>query len=245
MADNVTDSEPVAAIDETESGPEIAVLIFDRLTALDAIGPYEVLSRLPGAVVRFVAPEPGPQRTDTGFLTLHADYGLDEVRSPDIVVVPGGPGAHDLVHNVDVLDWVRTVHGTSRWTTSVCTGALILGAAGILEGGDATTHWAALDRLAGYGAVPTESRIVSAGKIRTAAGVSAGIDLGLHIVELVAGEQVAKAIQLIIEYDSRPGSERGPASTASAQTVALARQLLISPFASASPDAATLAQSPP
>lgn len=245
MASNITGTEPVRAIDETESGPEIAVLIFDRLTALDAIGPYEVLSRLPGAVVRFVALEPGPQRTDTGFLTLNADYGLDEVRSPDIVVVPGGPGARDLVHNADVLDWVRTVHGTSRWMTSVCTGALILGAAGILDGRDATTHWAAMDQLAGYGAVPTESRIVNAGKILTAAGVSAGIDLGLHIAELVAGEQVAKAIQLIIEYDSRPASERGPASTASAQTVALARHLLTAPFASASRGAATRAQSPP
>lgn len=245
MSKPISGTEPAPGDRETEAGPEIAVLLFDRITALDAIGPYEVLSRLPGAVVRFVALERGPQRADTGFLTLTADYALDEVLAPDIVVVPGGPGSRDLVTNTAVLDWVRTVHRTSRWTTSVCTGALILGAAGILEGGDATTHWAALDQLAGYGAVPTESRIVSAGKILTAAGVSAGIDLGLHIVELVAGEQVAKAIQLIIEYDSRPGSERGPASTASAQTVALARHLLISPFASASPDAATLAQSPP
>jgi len=245
MADNVTDIEPVRGIDETESGPEIAFLIFDRLTALDAIGPYEVLSRLPGAVVRFVAPDPGPQRTDTGFLTLNADYGLDEVRSPDIVVVPGGPGARDLVHNRAVLEWVRTVHQTSRWTTSVCTGALILGAAGILDGRDATTHGAAMEQLAGYGAVPTESRIVDAGKILTAAGVSAGIDLGLHLAELVAGEEVAGAIQLIIEYDTRPAAEHGPVATAPAGTVALARHLLTSPFATASRDTATLAQSPP
>jgi len=235
MADNVTDIEPVRGIDETESGPEIAFLIFDRLTALDAIGPYEVLSRLPGAVVRFVAPDPGPQRTDTGFLTLNADYGLDEVRSPDIVVVPGGPGARDLVHNRAVLEWVRTVHQTSRWTTSVCTGALILGAAGVLQGQGATTHWAALEELADFGAEPTRSRIVRAGKVLTAAGVSAGIDLGLELADIVAGEEVARAIQLIIEYEPAAPSDGGVHASSTPETVARAREMLSSPFTTARP----------
>lgn len=220
---------------DSAAGPEIAVLLFDRLTALDAIGPYEVLSRLPGAVVRFVAAEPGPQRTDTGFLTLNAEYALDDVRAPDIVVIPGGPGTRDLVADPAVLDWVRTAHRTSRWTTSVCTGALILGAAGILDGGEATTHWAALDQLAGYGATATESRIVDAGRILTAAGVSAGIDLGLHLAELVAGKEVARAIQLIIEYEPGASSARGVRAAATPETVTLARELLNSPFEAALP----------
>lgn len=119
---------------------DIAVLLFDQITALDGIGPYEVLSRLPNATVRFVAAQPGPHRTDTGFLTLIADYGLRDITSPDIVVIPGGPGTRDLLDDPEVLEWIRTVHTTSRWTTSVCTGALLLGAAGILDGLPATTH---------------------------------------------------------------------------------------------------------
>lgn len=217
------------------SGMDIAFLLFDRITALDAIGPYEVLSRVPGATVRFVAAEPGPQRTDTGFLTLMADHGLADVPRPDIIVVPGGPGTRDLVDDEAVLEWVMAVHRNSRWTASVCTGALVLGAAGILQGRKATTHWAALDQLSAHGARATSMRIVQEGRIITAAGVSAGIDLGLRLAQLVAGEDIARAIQLIIEYESPSPSDVGSAAAAAPETVALARELLQSGFATPPP----------
>lgn len=235
MSNPISGTGPAPGVTETAAGPEIAVLLFDRITALDAIGPYEVLSRLPGATVRFVAQEPGPQCADTGFLTLTADYGLDEFLAPDIVVIPGGPGSRDLVTNTAVLDWVRTVHRTSQWTTSVCTGALILGAAGVLQGQGATTHWAALEELADYGAEPTRSRIVRAGKVLTAAGVSAGIDLGLELADIIAGEEVARAIQLIIEYEPAAPSDGGVHASSTPETVARAREMLSSPFTTARP----------
>ncbi len=129
---------------------EIAILLFDGITALDAVGPYEVLSRLPGAQVRFVAPAVGPQQCDTGAVLLTTEHVLADVPSPDIVVIPGGPGTRHLVTDAELLDWIRTVHQTSTWTTSVCTGALLLGAAGILAGQPATTHWRAMDELGGW-----------------------------------------------------------------------------------------------
>lgn len=213
---------------------DIAFLIFDRITALDAVGPYEVLSRLPDATVRFVAAEPGPKRTDTGFLSLVADYGLDDVVDPDVLLVPGGPGTRDLLENPEILDWIRTAHATSRWTASVCTGALLLGAAGVLVGLRATTHWAALERLSDYGAQATNSRVVEDGKVITAAGVSAGIDLGLRVAQLTAGDELARAIQLVIEYDPLAPFESGPAA-AGPDTVALAQRLLHTPFATPPP----------
>lgn len=212
-------------------GIDVAFLIFDRITALDAIGPYEVLSRLPGATVRFVAPVPGPISTDTGFLSLGGDYGLDDVVEPDVLVVPGGPGIRALLDDERVLDWIRAVHETSRWTASVCTGALLLGAAGVLDGMPATTHWAAMERLADYGAEATHSRIVENGKVITAAGVSAGIDLGLRLAQLLAGQEMARAIQLVIEYDPLDQFDAGSPAAAGPETVALARDLLGSPFA--------------
>lgn len=215
---------------------DIAFLIFDRITALDAIGPYEVLSRLPDATVRFVAAEPGPKRTDTGFLTLVADYGLDDVVDPDVLVVAGGPGTRDLLDDAEVLEWIRTVHTTSRWTTSVCTGALLLGSAGVLKGMRATTHWAARDRLSEYGAEATSARIVEDGKVITAAGVSAGIDLGLRLAHLAAGDEMARAIQLVIEYDPQAPFEAGSPAAAGPDTVALAQELLRSSFAMPPPD---------
>src|SRR5579864_3606712 len=157
----------------------IAIPIFDRLTALDAVGPYEVLSRVPGARVRFIAERPGPYRTEHGALALLADASLDDVPAPEVVVVPGGTGTRDLLGEGPLLDWLRAVHATSTWTTSVCTGSLLLGAAGILRGLEATTHWGAMDLLAGFGAVPVERRVVEQGKVITAAGVSAGIDMAL------------------------------------------------------------------
>jgi putative intracellular protease/amidase len=197
----------------------IAILLYDRLTALDAIGPYEVLSRLPGASLTFVAAEPGPVRTDNGMLTLLAERSIDEVRRPDIVLVPGGPGEVAVRAGGPVLGWLRAAHQTSRWTTSVCTGSLILAAAGLLEGKRATSHWLALGELGALGAEPTAERVVFDGKIVTGAGVSAGIDMALALAARVAGEQVAQAIQLGIEYDPQPPFDAGSPLTAPAEIV--------------------------
>lgn len=205
---------------------EIAFLLFPGVTALDAVGPYEVLSRLPGAQVRFVAANPGPQPTDMGFLTLTAADALHEVTAPDIVVIPGGPGTRALLADATVLDWIRTVHQTSLWTTSVCTGALLLAAAGILDGAPATTHWNARETLSGLGAETTPGRVMETGKVITAAGVSAGIDMALLLARRVAGDEVAQALQLVIEYDPQPPFDSGAIERAPAHVVELARTLL-------------------
>jgi transcriptional regulator GlxA family with amidase domain len=198
---------------------KIAIVLYDRLTALDAIGPYEVLSRIPDADLSFVAAEPGPVVTDNGMLTLVAEHALDDVPAPDIVLVPGGPG--EVAHRAGspVLDWLRSVHETTTWTTSVCTGSLILGTAGLLDGRRATSHWLAMEQLSALGAQPVSERVVFDGKIVTAAGVSAGIDMALALVERVAGRQVAEAIQLGIEYDPQPPFDAGSPAKAPAAVV--------------------------
>ena len=201
----------------------IAIVIFDRLTALDAVGPYEVLSRLPGAELRFIAKQAGPIRTDTGVLGIQADLALSELPDPDVVLVPGGEGSRALMADSEVLDWLRTADQTSTWTTSVCTGSLVLGAAGILEGRRATTHWASLERLGELGAEPVAERVVQDGKLITAAGVSAGIDMALGLVARIAGDQVAEAIQLGIEYDPQPPFDSGSPDKASPEAVELIR----------------------
>jgi transcriptional regulator GlxA family with amidase domain len=203
----------------------IAVVVYDRLTALDAIGPYEVLSRLPGANVAFLAAETGPVRTDNGMLTLQVEHTLQEFPSPDIVLVPGGPG--DVVARAGdaVLDWLRQADATSTWTTSVCTGSLILAAAGLLEGKRATSHWLAIEELRRLGAEPVSERVVFDGKLVTAAGVSAGIDMALTLAARIAGDSVAQAIQLGIEYDPQPPFGAGSPRTAPAQIVELVRSL--------------------
>jgi transcriptional regulator GlxA family with amidase domain len=193
---------------------EIAILLFDRLTTLDAVGPYEVLSRIPGATVKMVAKQAGPLRNDTGSLALVADYTLADVPQPDIFVVPGGPGQTALMDDEEVLGWVRRAHETSKWTASVCTGSLVLGAAGLLQGLKATSHWLAYDALRQLGAEPTEQRVVIDGKIITAAGVSAGIDMALTLVAKECGEAVAQSIQLGIEYDPQPPFDAGAPSKA-------------------------------
>jgi transcriptional regulator GlxA family with amidase domain len=198
---------------------QIAIPLFDRLTALDAVGPYEVLSRLPGARVDFVAAEPGIYETDTRMLGLNAKLSYADAPAPDVLLVPGGIGSRTLMRHEPTLDWVRSVHQTSRFTTSVCTGALVLGAAGILDGLDATTHWASLDQLAKLGARPVEQRFVIQGKVITAAGVSAGIDMALVLAAEIAGPEVAQAIQLGIEYDPEPPFDSG--SPAKAPTAIL------------------------
>lgn len=202
---------------------EIAILLFDRFTALDAVGPYEVLSRIPSSKVKFVAKEPGPIRDNISSLELTAGYSLAEVNSPDIILVPGGPGQTALMDDQLVLDWIRKTHKTSRWTTSVCTGSLILAAAGLLKGLKATSHWLAFDVLRSLGAEPVSERVVIAGKIITAAGVSAGIDMALTLVSRVSGHGPAQAIQLGIEYDPQPPFDSGSPSKARADLVARLR----------------------
>jgi transcriptional regulator GlxA family with amidase domain len=201
----------------------IAILIFDELTALDAIGPYEVLSRIPGAELRFVAKEPGVKRTDTGALGMEADLALEELADPDVVLVPGGQGNRPLLDDREVLDWLRAAHEATTWTTSVCTGALVLAAAGILDGKRATTHWAYMDRLAQLGAEPVNERVVEDGKILTGAGVSAGIDMALTLAARMAGDTVAQAIQLGIEYDPDPPFDTGSPEKAPSELVDLIR----------------------
>jgi putative intracellular protease/amidase len=194
---------------------DIALLIFPRLTALDAIGPYEVLQRLPGANVKFVAAERGQYRTELNMLGLVADYAMNEVTSADILLVPGGFGTRPLMEDEPTLEWIRAIDAGSTWTTSVCTGSLLLGAAGLLQGKKATTHWGAMDMLKDLGATPTSERVVQQGKIITAAGVSSGIDMALTLAALVAGDEVAQAIQLGIEYDPQPPFDSGSLAKAS------------------------------
>jgi transcriptional regulator GlxA family with amidase domain len=203
---------------------DIAILVYDRFTALDAVGPYEVLSRLPGATAAFVAPRPGPVANDSGTLTLVAERGIDEVAAPDIVVVAGGPG-EVAARAGDAVDWLRGVHPTTQWTTSVCTGSLILGAAGLLRGLRATTHWLAIEELRSLGAEPVEERVVveESHRIVTAAGVSAGIDMALTLAARIAGDAVAQAIQLGIEYDPQPPFDSGSPAKAPSAIVELLR----------------------
>jgi putative intracellular protease/amidase len=196
---------------------QIAIPLFDRFTALDAVGPYEVLSRLPGARVDFVAATAGAVRTETRMLALDVERTFDEVAAPEVIVVPGGVGSRRALHDERLLDWLRTAHAGSRFTTSVCTGALILQAGGVLDGLEATTHWLALDLLER----PLKQRVVERGKVITAAGVSAGIDMALTLADRIAGADVAQAIQLGIEYDPAPPFDSGSPDKAPESVLAL------------------------
>lgn len=210
---------------------DIAILIYDRFTALNAVGPYEVLSRLPGAQVTFVAEHAGaggrvggfPISTDTGRLALLADATLEQLAHPEIVVVPGGPGQAALMQDGPVHAWLRAADATSTWTASVCTGSLILAAAGLLAGKRATSHWQALDELRGLGVEVVPERVVFDGKIVTAAGVSAGIDMALTLAARIAGADVAQAIQLGLEYDPQPPFDAGSPAKAPAEIVEVVR----------------------
>jgi transcriptional regulator GlxA family with amidase domain len=188
---------------------QIAILVFEKLTALDAIGPYEVLRSVPGWEVRFVGTQKGMVRTDNGALGLNADYSLAEVTEPDVVLVPGGEGNRPLLEDDEVLSWLRSVDGGTKWTTSVCTGSLVLAAAGLLDGRRATSHWLFLEQLRELGADAVGGRFVEDGKFVTAAGVSAGIDMALHLVGREAGPEVAQAVQLGMEYDPQPPFDAG------------------------------------
>lgn len=202
-------------------GLQIAIVVYPQMTALDAVGPYEVLSRIPGAAVAWVAPTLAPVTTDAG-LTLLPTATFETLPRPAVAVVPGGREAF-AIREPAILAWLREVHPHTRFTTSVCTGALVLGAAGLLRGVRATTHWYKLSQLTTYGARPTRRRVVRDGRIITTAGVSAGIDMGLALAQQLAGTLVAKVIQLGIEYDPQPPFRGGSPRRAGWLTRAIAR----------------------
>ncbi|MFQ3588873.1 MAG: DJ-1/PfpI family protein [Chloracidobacterium sp.] len=208
-----------------EASRAIAVYIYPGLTALDAIGPYEILRGLPGATVQFVAQERGPVTVDSTFLRLQADASWDEVKQADILVVPGG-NAPAQMRNPAALAWLRQIHATTRWTLSVCTGSLILAAAGVITGGEAATHWSARDHLRRFGVTPSRARVTRQGKIITAAGVSAGIDAALTLAALECDQSTAECIQLFIEYAPQPPFYAGTPETASPEVIARTRLFL-------------------
>lgn len=206
---------------------QIAIMVYPGFTALDFIGPYEVLRNMPGAEVRFVWHEPGPITADSGVLLIGATHSFDETPSPDIILVPGGMATFEHARDEKVLDWVRRANETSTWTTSVCSGSVILAAAGVLDGRRATSHWMCLPMLKTFGVEAVgDERVVHEGKIVTAAGVSAGIDLGLWLFGQICGDAKAKAVQLVIEYDPQPPYDSGHMSKASAATKAAASAAL-------------------
>jgi putative intracellular protease/amidase len=206
---------------------QIAIFAYDHMTALDAVGPYEVLSRLPGAETIVVGEQCGPVRCDTQSLALVADATLDDVTTPDVLVIPGWSGSkqENLLRPGPVQDWLRAVDRHTTWTTSAGAGAIILAAAGLLTGRRATTYWLAVDWLAELGAVPAGERVVRDGKYVTAAGVSAGIDMGLTLAATIADDQTAKAIQLLMEYDPQPPFDCGSMDKAPAEIVTSMRAL--------------------
>jgi transcriptional regulator GlxA family with amidase domain len=206
---------------------QIAFALYPGFTALDFVGPYQVLSNVPGNEVVLCAAETGTVSDDNGLLHLDVTTPLAAVPRPDIVLVPGGPGTRHLaVEGSPIVSWLRSVHETTTWTTSVCTGALLLGAADLLRGRPATTHWLAYDELAAFGASPTEQRVVIDGKVATAAGVSAGIDLALTLVARQWGDTMAQAIQLGIEYDPQPPFDAGSPSKAPGPIVELVTSVM-------------------
>jgi transcriptional regulator GlxA family with amidase domain len=202
---------------------QISILAFPGLTALDAIGPYEVLRSVPDWEVSFVGKERGEVRTDAGSLGLTVDHDFSERPEADVVLVPGGEGNRKLLDDEETLAWLRHADGGSRWTTSVCTGSLVLGAAGLLTGRKATSHWLYLEQLQEYGVDPVVGRWVEDGKYLTAAGVSAGIDMALHLVGKENGPEFAQAIQLAIEYDPQPPFDAGSPEKAPESIVELVR----------------------
>jgi putative intracellular protease/amidase len=205
---------------------DIVCYVFDGITALDIVGPYEVLARLPGARTRFVGEHAGPVRTDNQVLGLMADMARADVAAADVLVMPGGFATRNLEHDTGLLEWIRAIDAGSTWTTSVCTGSMLLAAAGLLEGKRATTHWSSLERLREYGAEPTSERVVEQGKYVTAAGVSAGIDMALTLAARVAGDDVSRAIQLSIEYDPQPPFDSGSLAKAPQPVVEMVTAVL-------------------
>lgn len=206
----------------------VAIPLFDRFTALDAVGPYEVLQRIPSIDVVFVGHHRGEVRTENGMLGVACDATLDEIRAPDVVVVPGGIGTRRLIHDDVIRGWLQSVHPNTTFTTSVCTGALLLAAAGLLDGLTATTHWRGADLLNELGARYVPTRVVEhlPQRLITAAGVSSGIDMALRLVELLVDREAAQAVQLLIEYDPQPPFDSGSLAKADRTTVARANEYL-------------------
>jgi putative intracellular protease/amidase len=202
---------------------KIAIPLYEGFTALDAVGPYEVVQRIPGTELTWLAHEPGLVGTDTGKLHLQADAVFEDLPDPDILIVPGGTGTDDFLDDERLVGWIRQAHETSQWTTSVCTGSLLLGAAGILDGLEATSHWIDIGDLERYGASPTGRRVVEQGKVITAAGVSSGIDMALTLAAKIGGPELAQAIQLGIEYDPQPPFDAGSVDKAPPEIVELVR----------------------
>ncbi|HEY4452698.1 MAG TPA: DJ-1/PfpI family protein [Pseudonocardiaceae bacterium] len=202
---------------------QIAILLFDRVTTLDAIGPYQVFTNLPDSEVVFVGERTGLIRGESNGIGLMVDAELADVPNPDLVLVPGGAGQNDHMDDGPVHQWLRAADKTATWMTSVCTGSLILAAAGLLDGRKATSHWLAVDTLAQYGAIPTRERVVMDGKYVTGAGVSAGIDMALSLTATIAGEEFAQRVQLGIEYDPQPPFNAGSPNTAPEEIVGFAR----------------------
>jgi len=207
---------------------QVAIVLYPGFTALDFIGPYEVLRWLPDADVRFVWHQPGPVAADSAVLVVGATHSFSETPSPDVVLVPGGFTTFEHARDEVLLDWLRRVRTTATWTASVCSGSVILAAAGLLEGKRATSHWAAVPTLRAFGVTPVgDERIVHAGDgLVTCAGVSAGIDLGLWLAGRIGGDERAKAIQLSMEYDPQPPFDSGHMSKASARTKATATAMM-------------------
>ena len=205
---------------------QIAALVFDAITPLDIVGPIEVLARMPGAEIVIVGKQRGPVRDPRTHWTLTAEANISEVPSPDVLVLPGGAGVRPLCVDEPILEWLRHAHRTTSWTTSVCTGSLLLGAAGLLRGLTATTHWASRELLEQYGARYVEERVVPQGKIITSAGVSSGIDMALTLAAKMAGDDIAKGIQLSIEYDPQPPFNCGAPSKAEPAVLDRVRQTM-------------------
>ncbi|MEV7302419.1 DJ-1/PfpI family protein [Streptomyces clavifer] len=198
---------------------QVAIVLYPGFTALDVIGPYEVLGRLPGTQAVFVAENPGLVTNDLGSLSINVVKHLDEVPGPDVVLVGGGPGQADQMTDGALHSWLRMVDRSATWMTSVCTGSLVLAAAGVLSGRRATTHWGALDQLTQFGVTPTPERVVIDGHYATGAGVSAGIDMALTLAGRISGDDVAQAVQLLIEYAPQPPYNAGSRETASGDVV--------------------------
>ncbi len=214
---------------------QIAFVLYDRFTALDIVGPFQVLAELPGVEPVFVAEQAEPVLDHTRRLSMVATASFDEVRSPDIVVVPGGLADKWATVEDPLVRWIRQVHATTTWTTSVCTGSIYLALAGLLDGVEATCHWSDLDKLGSFGAIPTGERVVIRGRLATAAGVSSGIDLGLTLAAQIADEDVAKAIQLAIEYDPEPPFDAGSPTKAGPELTDLVRAVLADPVRTEEP----------
>ncbi|MBH5333872.1 DJ-1/PfpI family protein [Streptomyces pactum] len=204
---------------------DIVIPLFDRFEPLDAIGPYEILGYVPGATVRFVTAEPGLVQDVLGSLPVHVPTRYTDVERCDVLLVPGGGSFLTMVDDPGFLGWVREIHAGTRFTTSVCTGSLVLGAAGLLEGLTATTHWAAVTDLEAYGATYTPERVVRQGRVITSAGVSSGIDMAVRLAALLTDEVTAQAIQLYTEYDPQPPFDTGSVAKAPAEVLDRARTL--------------------